>query len=837
MPIIINTVRKIGKLIIFALVIGLFIPVQFASAGEKNLTATITDSDTDDSPATVSFEVSTGSNFSTSTTSGDESTTLSGGSGNFSKSINLYPIRDTVYYWHAKAKDKHGGESAWTKSTQFSVKGEGCSANTTAPDKIKNLSATAGNQKVTLRWSNPTEITSLKLHRSEISGEAFNNVTPGLIGLGRPNIDWSNDKFLIKTFTDSSASSYVDSGLKNGTTYYYVIKVTNECKKESQSNEAKAIPLADINTLAVTLIATCADKQNNLSWTNPSGTTKTKLYRSESAGEALDNVKPGLTGVARINQDELNQKYLIKTFDGGKDTSYNDTGLENGKLYYYILQALNNKNKEVNRSSEISAAACAPDQDPPSDPTDLDIINNQNDLVITWIDPTDEDLNFVNVYRSLKAEKGEKIALVQKSVQVYTDSNVEPGKTYYYTLTAVDKSGMESKGTDPQFGTVNNNIGNAQVTSGVSGLVDKLMGDWQDNSVLVAAARNLIPFSIALPVITSIGLVLAKEAIRSLINGSNLYNFIHYIFLGGWTRRRKRPWGICLSLTSQLPIAGVLVQLMSATGKKIIDKTITNKFGKFVFLIKKPGSYQIVVSIRGYERFVSQELNIKNINNAPQDMVIHLKDNLGLAQFAVGRTASALILLFNILNHLRMPINILGTILAIYQVLIVNDNVSWLILLFYIVVWIIEIGSKIARRTFGLVSDIRTGKALSRAIVRFFKIQNGNPALVATAVTTDDGAFRFLLNAGQYQCGAVRIGYNSYTSKILTFNNNIQPNLNIRLESLTGTVDNQERKAISPQDTSENSINDLSVPPPAAPKPPATQGPKIFEDLKITDNE
>src|SRR3989344_4458358 len=212
-------VKTTLKQLRLAIIVGLLIFIQPVSAETANLGATVTDSDSDDTPATVSFEVSTGSNFSTSTTSGDESTTLSGGSGSFSKSINLYPIHDTAYYWHAKAKDKHGGESDWTKSTQFSIKGEGCTANTTAPDKIKNLSATAGNQKVTLRWSNPNDITSLKLYRGIAAGFG------------------PNDSNLIKTFTGSSTTSYIDKQLQNGTTYYYVVKAANECNKDSQSNE------------------------------------------------------------------------------------------------------------------------------------------------------------------------------------------------------------------------------------------------------------------------------------------------------------------------------------------------------------------------------------------------------------------------------------------------------------------------------------------------------------------------------------------------------------------------------------------------------------------------
>lgn len=793
-----KSIKSITKLVVLVVFVSLIVFTQLAAAGSKNLTATVTDSDSDDSPATVSWDVSTGSDFSTSTTSGDESTNLTTGSGSFSKTVTLYPIHDATYYWHAKAKDKHEAESGWTASTQFSIKGEGCTANTTAPDKIKNLSAYSYNRTVTLKWSNPKDISSLKLYR-----ETSASFTP-------------SDTNLIKTIAGSSTTSYTDNDLQNGATYYYAVKVFNECNKDSQSNETKATPSAGTRVEAITLVATCADKQNNLVWTNPAATAKIKLYRSDQPGQILDNVAPGLLGGARPNNDSLNEKYLIKTFEGGQDTNYSDTGLENGKLYHYIVQALSDKNKELSRSSEISSSACIPDQTPPPDPTDITITEDRTTvgLIVAWVDPPAEDLNYVNVYRSQQAEKGDEIAQVIKGAQTYTDQNIEADRTYYYSLTAVDKSGMESAGTAPIAGVAKTGEKDKIKTGGgVSGLVDDLMGDWQDNSVLVAAAQGLAPFSIVLPTLTTVGLLSAYEALKALVNGSYLYNFIRYLFLGGWWKRRKKPWGVCLSLNTQLPVSGAMAQLLTGEEGKVVDKCLTDKFGRFIFLIKKPSDYKIVVSSAGFDRFVSQIFNIENVNDTPMDMVIHLKDNKGLVRLVVGKAVSALMLLTNILNHLRLPVIIFGTVLAIYQVLIINDKVTWLILLFYIILWIVEIISKIAPRTFGVVWDNATDKPLNRAIVRFYRLINSKPALVATTVTGGDGAFKFLFEAGEYQCGVSRIGYRPYTSGGLTFRNKSLPNLNIRLEPMN----------------SEKEEAPMPEMPPESPKPEPPQTPQPRE--------
>ncbi|MFA5926574.1 MAG: carboxypeptidase regulatory-like domain-containing protein [Patescibacteria group bacterium] len=78
-------------------------------------------------------------------------------------------------------------------------------SDTTPPAAPSSISATAGDTRATLSWTNPTDadLTGIKVYRSTTSGT-----------LG----DW------ITTITGTTTTTYADTNLTNETTYYYTIK-------------------------------------------------------------------------------------------------------------------------------------------------------------------------------------------------------------------------------------------------------------------------------------------------------------------------------------------------------------------------------------------------------------------------------------------------------------------------------------------------------------------------------------------------------------------------------------------------------------------------------------
>jgi Glycoside hydrolase family 44/Fibronectin type III domain len=80
------------------------------------------------------------------------------------------------------------------------------------------LTATAGNQQVSLGWTASSGATSYHVKRSNTSGGTYTQVGT------------------------SSAASFTDTGLTNGSTYYYVVSALNGAGESADSNQAFATP-------------------------------------------------------------------------------------------------------------------------------------------------------------------------------------------------------------------------------------------------------------------------------------------------------------------------------------------------------------------------------------------------------------------------------------------------------------------------------------------------------------------------------------------------------------------------------------------------------------------
>src|SRR5437899_652878 len=185
-------------------------------------------------------------------------------------------------------------------------------ASTIAPT---NLVATAGNARIALSWSAPSTnggsvITNYKVYRGTSS---------------------NTETFLAQI---GNSTSYTDTAVINGQTYYYKVSAVNSIRESPQSNEASAI-LYTIPSAPQNLQATAGIGNVTLAWqapTNNGGSPITgyKIYRSSSSGtEGL------LTTVGNL-------------------TSYTDTGLASGHTYFYKITAVNGIGASP-ASNEVSA--------------------------------------------------------------------------------------------------------------------------------------------------------------------------------------------------------------------------------------------------------------------------------------------------------------------------------------------------------------------------------------------------------------------------------------------------------------------------------------------------
>jgi len=194
-----------------------------------------------------------------------------------------------------------------------------CGGSATVPG-APTLSASAGNAVVHLTWTAPSDggspITNYKVYRSTVSGGETILTTLG------------------------NVTSYDDTAVTNGTTYFYKVSAVNAVGEGAQSNEASATPSAGATVPSAPQNLTDAPARGKgvqLNWSPPASNggspiTAYNIYRgTASGGETL------LTSVGNV-------------------TSFKDTTTSRGQLYYYVVKAVNAVG-EGPASNEASAVA------------------------------------------------------------------------------------------------------------------------------------------------------------------------------------------------------------------------------------------------------------------------------------------------------------------------------------------------------------------------------------------------------------------------------------------------------------------------------------------------
>ena len=187
-------------------------------------------------------------------------------------------------------------------------------ASASVPSAPTNLAVSAGDTTATLTWTAATSgaPTSYTIYRGTASdGEA---TTP--VGT-----------------TNGTTTTFTDSGLKDGTTYYYNVAANNAIGVSSDTNEVTVTP-AKTGTAPPApagLVATAGNGSVALTWAASAGATSYSIYRGTA---------PGAEAATAIGT--------------ATSTGFTDTGLTNGTAYYYKVAA-SNASGTSGKSNEASA--------------------------------------------------------------------------------------------------------------------------------------------------------------------------------------------------------------------------------------------------------------------------------------------------------------------------------------------------------------------------------------------------------------------------------------------------------------------------------------------------
>ncbi len=242
------------------------------------------------------------------------------------------------------------------------------------------LSGVAGSQQVALSWTTVSGAVSYNLYKGMSSGA----------------------ETLYKNGLTSA--SFTDTGLTNGTTYWYIVTAVSSNGEGQFSNELSLVP-APAPAAPMSLAANGTTNQAAITWSSVSGAQSYNLYRgTSSGGESTTPIATGLTG-----------------------TSYTDVNLTDATTYYYELAAVN--------GADAGGMSPEASTEPVDMPTGVTAQPANARIVISW-----QPVNGATLYKLYRymATGGSGGSAYRGSLTTtsFSDGSLTNGTTYYYRVRA-----------------------------------------------------------------------------------------------------------------------------------------------------------------------------------------------------------------------------------------------------------------------------------------------------------------------------------------------------------------------------------------------------------------
>ena len=347
----------------------------------------------------------------------------------------------TTYYYKVRAHDSC--TPTYNEETNV-VELSGVPHDTTAPNPITGLGAVSGDTTLNVSWTNPgaADFDKVIVIRSTGSPNTWtppaNGTAHGLtVGAAAGN---------GTVMYIGSGTSLPETGLVNGTRYYYLVVAYDQNVPSVQEGYnystvveswfAPGIPPSPPNPFT----ALSGDERIYLSWTNPPESYFTGTMIRVSTSDYPSSITAG-----ELVTDEAGLP--------GSTESYVHYGLTNGVKYYYSAFAHNN----VPNYSARATAWATPEIDatPPASVSWFYSLSPASEVVLTWINPTDLDFYSTLVIRKKGAyptytpATGEVLSVGQEvapgefviynaSTESYVDPSVALGDIWYYKAYSYD---------------------------------------------------------------------------------------------------------------------------------------------------------------------------------------------------------------------------------------------------------------------------------------------------------------------------------------------------------------------------------------------------------------
>ena len=223
----------------------------------------------------------------------------------------------------------------------------------------------------------------------------------------------------------ASGTTYTDTGLTAGTTYYYAVEATNANGSSSPSNQASATTQTTTTVAAPTNLTATATSTSSIGLNFTASTTSGVsylVYRSTTSGFTPSSANQiGTTGA----------------------TTYSDNGLAAGTTYYYVVKATNSSGTSPASNQAGATTQTITTVAPPTNLTAT--ASSASSISLSFTASTTSGVTYI-IYRSTNsgftASSANQVGT--SSGTTYTDTGLTGSTTYFYVVTATDSAGTSA---------------------------------------------------------------------------------------------------------------------------------------------------------------------------------------------------------------------------------------------------------------------------------------------------------------------------------------------------------------------------------------------------------
>ena len=272
-----------------------------------------------------------------------------------------------------------------------------------------------------------------------------------------PDVSGVAGTYVQITSVAANSTTYANSGLLNGTRYWYRVRAYNTFGTSAYTDEASATTLTPPAAPTGLVATTFSGVRIDLAWTdNASDEQGFRIERAPDAG--------GVPGTFA----------LVTTLATPNATTYSNTGLANGTHYWYRVRAYNAVGNSAWTNDADATTVPAPT--PPGGLQGVVVSSAVVDL--SWVDnASDESLYRIQRAPDVAGAPGTwaNLATVAANVTTYRSTGLAANTTYWYRVRA------------------ENAIGNSAYTAGtaVTTLVLVAPSGLTANAYLVGTVRNV----------------------------------------------------------------------------------------------------------------------------------------------------------------------------------------------------------------------------------------------------------------------------------------------------------------------------------------------------------